>query len=226
MAKKLDPEQSSLLTPVGIESEALVNTAPSMPTSNLPSFYEVSQKNLKHVVEKKQNFLYVSWANAIIELRRLYPDSRWTFTKFPDETGREIVPYYKDATGYYVEVTVYLGKEDSVGHTLLMPVTDMSNKAKMNCSSTDISNQGRRALVKCIAEYTGLGLYIYAGEDLPRDYTKEEIKSKVEEILKIGKDKGLTPQNIKDKASTLFNKPNIVVSELPMDSLEELKASL
>jgi hypothetical protein len=73
------------------------------------------------------------------------------------------VPYMKTAEGYFVEVEVII---DGVGRSQIHPVLDHRNQPINKPSSFQINTAIQRALAKAIALH-GLGLYIYAGEDLP-----------------------------------------------------------
>ena len=56
-----------------------------------------------------------------------------------------------------------------------LPVMDHRNRAIVNPDAFAVNTAMQRALVKCVALH-GLGLYLYAGEDLPDAETGEEIK--------------------------------------------------
>jgi len=116
----------------------------------------------KHI-EKKGKFSYLSWAWAWSTLKEHYPDATFKKEIFDDiATGQ--VPYMKDNDGYaYVVVTVTV---EGVAATEIMPVLNHQNKSIQNPNSFDVNTALQRTLVKAIA-FHGLGLYIYAGEDLP-----------------------------------------------------------
>jgi hypothetical protein len=133
-------------------------------------------------VEKRENLTYLSWANAWSELKSCYPSATYEIVK-NKATG---LPYFSDPeTGImiFTHVTV-----DSVTHEMWLPVMDNRNKAmklqpynyqawdsykKAYVEKTvqaatmfDINKTLMRCLVKNLAMF-GLGLYIYAGEDIP-----------------------------------------------------------
>jgi len=110
----------------------------------------------KHV-EKKGNFSYLSWAYAVAELKKRHPDALWAVTRFDG------LPYQKTELGYMVEVSVTV---NGITHSQIHPVLDGRNKPIEKPTVFDINTSIQRALVKAIALH-GLGLYIYAGEDLP-----------------------------------------------------------
>jgi hypothetical protein len=68
--------------------------------------------------------------------------------------------------GETVEVSVSVSVK-GITHTMWLPVMDNRNKSIVNPTSRDISDARMRCLVKCIAMF-GLGIYLYAGEDLPQ----------------------------------------------------------
>ena len=104
-------------------------------------------------VEKKGNLSYLSWAWAWQTLMEHYPDSSYTYcppTFLANET---------------CEVNVSVTVEGKT-HSMWLPVMDNRNKSIANPSTRDISDARMRCLVKCISMH-GLGIYLYAGEDLP-----------------------------------------------------------
>ncbi len=110
----------------------------------------------KHV-EKKGNLSYLSWAWAWQTLMEHYPDSSYEY--YPIEAYGDCP---ENATAEVsVSVTV-----KGVTHMMWLPVMDHRNKAIVFPTSRDISDARMRCLVKCIAMH-GLGIYLYAGEDLP-----------------------------------------------------------
>nr|DAR47142.1 MAG TPA: Protein of unknown function (DUF1071) [Caudoviricetes sp.] len=128
-------------------------------------------------VEKKDNLSYLSWAYAWREFKRVYPDAEYTVKK--DENGR---CYFGDEDiGYMVYTTVTAG---NLTYEMWLPVMDSKNKTMKlkpykystkygqkdvaGISMFDINKTVMRCLVKNLAMF-GLGLYIYAGEDLPED---------------------------------------------------------
>lgn len=128
-------------------------------------FVELAAVDVKKFIEKKNGFSYVSWAYAVDQLKRKHPNSTIRVLRFPEGPHGHLVPYLKTETGYFVEVEVTVD-----GNVVSEPfaVTDHRNKVIMKPSNTDINNSIQRAKVKAIAGH-GLGLYIYAGEDIPID---------------------------------------------------------
>lgn len=125
----------------------------------MSKFDDAAKVNVNEHTEKKGNLTYLSWAWAWAEFKKVYPDATYEVVKFGD--GK---PYYCDEkTGYmcYTKVTA-----DGQTHEMWLPVMDSRNKAMLQPSMFDINKTIMRCLTKNLAMF-GLGLYIYAGEDLP-----------------------------------------------------------
>ncbi|HDR4736870.1 TPA: DUF1071 domain-containing protein [Bacillus cereus] len=129
-------------------------------------FAEMAGMDVTKYLEKKNGFSYMSWAHAVEQLKRKHPDAKINVKRFPEpETGGLLVPYIRTALGYFVEVEVIV---NGVSVSEPFPVLDFRNKPIAKPTTFDINNSIQRAKVKAIAGH-GLGLYVYAGEDLPVD---------------------------------------------------------
>ena len=151
-------------------------------------FDALSSLDMNDKVEKRENLSYLSWANAWAEFKRAYPSATYRIVKDPITN----LPYFADErTGImvYTEVTV-----DDITHEMWLPVMNTSNKAmKLEpytykvydkfkkeyvertveaASMFDINKTIMRCLVKNLAMF-GLGLYIYAGEDIPEKMVED-----------------------------------------------------
>lgn len=126
-------------------------------------FVRLSRINVNDHVEKKGQFTYLSWPFAVAQLRQADPTATWEVRRF------EGLPFLRTETGYYVEVAVSV---QGVTLSQIHPVLDGKNRPIFEPTSFDINASIQRALVKAIALH-GLGLYIYAGEDLPEADTGE-----------------------------------------------------
>ena len=155
-------------------------------------FTELSQINVNDCVEKKNGLTYLSWTYAWAELKKRYPKATYKIKQF----GENQLPYiYDENTGYMVftEVTI-----NDITHSMWLPVMDSNNKAMKSQPYTydtkryknipvapatmfDINKTIMRCLVKNLAMF-GLGLYIYAGEDIPMD--NEEIIDMLSQLEK------------------------------------------
>lgn len=111
--------------------------------------------NVNDRIEKKNGLSYLSWAWAVDTLMRHDPDASWTYG--------EPMKFGKDTWMVSCSVTAF-GKT----MTAQLPVMDHRNKAISDPDSFAFNTAMQRCLVKAIALH-GLGLYIYAGEDVPKE---------------------------------------------------------
>ena len=129
-----------------------------MSNTKQSTFDKLFKTDVSKYVKKKGKFNYLSWCFAVQELKRVCPAARWGVTKSEDGS-----PFFQTACGYFVEVWVDV---DGVSLSQVHPVLDNRNQPIENPNSFHINTSLQRALAKCIALH-GLGLYIFAGEDLP-----------------------------------------------------------
>ena len=118
----------------------------------MTSYNELRKINVNEHTEKKGQLTYLSWAWAVDTLLQHDPSAVW---EFPEPK------YFGDTVMVFCNVTAF-------GKTMKMqlPVMDNRNQAISNPDARKISDATMRCLAKCIACF-GIGLYIYAGEDLP-----------------------------------------------------------
>jgi hypothetical protein len=128
-----------------------------------------SDKEYKNHTEEKQagkiTLTYLSWAWAWNFVKKHYPSAKFTKHLFEvsSDDATYTIPYLVDKTGYaYVQVTVSIDSEEV---TEVFPVLNYANKPVQKPNSFDVNTAHQRCLVKCLA-YMGLGLDLYAGEDL------------------------------------------------------------
>lgn len=141
------------------------------------TFKELNAVNANKLTEKKGKFTYLSWAHAWAELKKIYPAS--TFEKHEYDHCGIPLPYMKDSFGNtYVKVSVTV---EGVTLSETMPVLNHSNKSINDPNSFDVNTQLQRCLAKAIAMH-GLGLYIYAGEDLPDSNTVGQVPDNAPDI--------------------------------------------
>jgi hypothetical protein len=137
--------------------------------------------------ERKGKFNYLSWAYAVQELKRACPTARWGVTKAEDGS-----PFFVTQCGYFVDVWVEV---DGVSLSQIHPVLDHRNQPIEQPNAFQINTSLQRALAKAIALH-GLGLYIFAGEDLPEP---EALSTKqIDEITGLADDSGLDSKVIND----------------------------
>lgn len=118
-------------------------------------------------VEQKNGLSYLSWAWAWTKLKKLYPGSFYTVYE-----NAEGLFYHTDGKTCWVKTGVTLVDEDgkALEHIEFLPVMDFKNRSipVESVTSFDVNKAIQRSLTKAVARH-GLGLYIYAGEDLPED---------------------------------------------------------
>lgn len=120
-------------------------------------FTKLNQINVSEHIEKKGQFSYLSWPFAVAQLRQADPAATWQVIRFDG------LPYQKTDVGYFVEVAVTV---QGITLSQVHPLLDSKNKPIEMPNSFDVNTSIQRCLVKAIALH-GLGLYLYAGEDLP-----------------------------------------------------------
>ena len=121
------------------------------------TFARLAGLNVNDHIEKKNGFSYLSWPYAVAQLRKADPTASWLVQRFDG------LPYLKTEVGYFVEVSVCV---DGLTLSQIHPVLYHRNRTIEAPTAFDINTSIQRALVKAIALH-GLGLYVYAGEDLP-----------------------------------------------------------
>jgi hypothetical protein len=134
-------------------------------------FTELSKIDVSNNLEKKGKFNYLSWAYAVKALREYDPTATWEVLRFDG------LPYLKTELGYFVEVNVTV-KGITLGQ--IHPVLNNQNRPIQTPNSFDINTSIQRCLVKAIALH-GLGIWVYAGEDLPMEEAPKPLT--VEEVV-------------------------------------------
>lgn len=156
----------------------------------MTTFEKLSAINVNDRIEKKDGLTYLSWAWAWSEVKKAFPSTTY---KIGETT-------YDEVLGFMCHTSVTIE-----GETLDMwlPVMDSKNKSMKKYSyeyetrygvktveaatSFDINKTIMRCLVKNLAMF-GLGIYIYAGEDLPESETAAPVKKKEPELLELVRD--------------------------------------
>lgn len=130
---------------------------------NQKSVFEVLNAiNVNEHTEKKNNLTYLSWAWAWAEVKKHYPDAYYTIYE-----NRDGLNYHTDGRTCWVKTGVTI---NGLEHIEYLPVMDFRNASISydKVTSFDVNKAIQRSLTKAVARH-GLGLYIYAGEDLPED---------------------------------------------------------
>lgn len=144
-------------------------------------FYELSQVDVSEHIEKKNGLSYLSWAWAWSELKTRFPLS---YNKtYEHEDGSQL---WLDPVGAHVKTSVTIVWEEEDGlhefeSIMTLPVMDMRNKSipAESIDSMALNKTIQRCMTKCIA-MLGLGVCIYAGQDLP----EESVEVKAEKAAK------------------------------------------
>ena len=132
-------------------------------------FSALNNINVNGKTEQKNGLTYLSWAWAWGEVKKMFPDA--TYTIYENADG---LFYHTDGKTCWVKTGVTV---NGIEHIEYLPVMDFRNKSITvdNVTSFDVNKAIQRSLTKAVARH-GLGLYIYAGEDLPEAEQPEETK--------------------------------------------------
>lgn len=131
-------------------------------------FTELNSVDVSKYVEKKNGLTYLSWAWAWGEIKKRYPDANYKI--YENQSGWN---YFTDGHTGWVKTGVVV---NGIEHIEYLPIMDYKNKSitAENITSFDVNKAIQRSLTKAVARH-GLGLYIYAGEDLPEANNELEI---------------------------------------------------
>ncbi len=120
-------------------------------------FATLNQVNISEHLEKKGPYSYLSWVHAVTKLREFDETATWEVKRFDG------LPFLQTEIGFFVEVAVTV---QGITLSQVHPVLDGKNRPILSPTPFDINTSIQRALVKAIGLH-GLGLSVYAGEDLP-----------------------------------------------------------
>ena len=131
-------------------------------------FEKLNAVNVNDKTEQKNGLTYLSWAWAWGELKKACPDA--TYTVYENANGWN---YHTDGRTAWVKTGV---TADGIEHIEYLPIMDYRNRSipLEAITSFDVNKAIQSSLTKAVARH-GLGLYIYAGEDLPE--SKEEAEA-------------------------------------------------
>ena len=138
--------------------------------TNKSVFETLNAINVNGKTEKKNGLTYLAWAFAWGEVKKHYPDA--TYTIYERETDYGLVNYFTDGMTCWVKTGVTI---NGLEHIEYLPVMDFKNQSipLEKVKSFDVNKAIQRSLTKAVARH-GLGLYIYAGEDLPEEEKAQE----------------------------------------------------
>ena len=131
-------------------------------------FAVLNSINVNEHTELKNNLTYLSWAWAWAEVKKNYPDAFYTIYENKDGMN-----YHTDGRTCWVKTGMTI---NGLEHIEYLPVMDYRNASipLERVTSTDVNKAIQRSLTKAAARH-GLGLYIYAGEDLPEDEKEKKV---------------------------------------------------
>lgn len=131
-------------------------------------------------IEKKNGLSYLSWAWAWQIVKKHFPDASYTIYE-----NKDGLLYHTDGKTAWVKTGVTIG---GLEHIEYLPVMDYRNASipVEKLTSFDVNKAVQRSLTKACARH-GLGLYIYAGEDLPSEGVSapKEVKLTKEEEMNL-----------------------------------------
>lgn len=180
-----------------------------MSTDN--KFIQLAAIDVSKKIEKKNGLSYLSWAYAVDTLLRHDAGATWSYGE-PVKWGETVM----------VSCTVAaFGKS----MTAQLPVMDHRNKAIPNPDAFQVNVAMQRALAKAIALH-GIGLYIYAGEDLPPAETESGVKAK-EAASNAVPAAGITPEQLSELAALslaaeMHVKIDAALKKVGLDNIEKL----
>lgn len=132
--------------------------------------HELLKVNVSKFTEKKQGLTYLSWSHAWAHALRADPAANFHVHTFEGK------PYMNvNGTGM-VWVGVTMG---GITRTCWLPIMDHRNKVMADPDAFQVNTAIMRCLTKCLGMF-GLGLNIYAGEDLPLEFDEDEEKPKAQ----------------------------------------------
>jgi hypothetical protein len=125
-------------------------------------FNELRKIDVGNKIEKKNGLSYLSWAWAVDTLLLHDPTATWEYK--PHQMWGETVMVFCEVKAF------------GVSRMAQLPVMDNRNKAISNPDAFAVNTAMQRCLAKAIALH-GIGLYIYAGEDLPSEEKVDELEA-------------------------------------------------
>lgn len=145
-------------------------------------FETLNAINVNGKTEKKNGLTYLSWAFAWGEVKKNYPNA--TYTIYESANGMN---YHTDGRTAWVKTGVTI---EGIEYIEYLPVMDYRNQSITidKLTSFNVNTAIQRSLTKACARH-GLGLYIYAGEDLPEE--EQAAKPKGNAVIKAKDDDGL-----------------------------------
>lgn len=175
-------------------------------------FVALNNINVNDKTEKKNGLTYLSWAYAWGEIKKLFPNAQRKV--YEREDG---VNYFTDGKTAWVKTSVTI---NDIEHIDYLPIMDTRNRSipLENITSFDVNKTIQRSITKACALH-GLGLYIYAGEDLPVEPVfVAPTPEQLQELEEVG--------GSLDKCATYYKKPADQVTSKEVQALIDRKKKL
>jgi hypothetical protein len=130
-------------------------------------FIRLNDIDVSKKVEKKNGLNYLSWAWSWTELKKIHPNANYKIYETVDGCF-----YWTDGKTCWVKTSVTVNELE---HIEYLPIMNYKNKSipLADVTSFDVNTSIQRSLTKAAARH-GLGLYVYAGEDLPNQTKDDE----------------------------------------------------
>lgn len=195
-------------------------------------FQTLNAINVNDKVEKKNNLTYLAWAYAWGEVKKNYPDA--TYTIYENAQGWN---YHTDGRTCWVKTGVTIGGQECIEY---LPVMNHANKSipLEQVTSFDVNKAIQRSLTKACARH-GLGLYIYAGEDLPEEEAavkraeqeagakpKTKKEQMYEDTVQDALDEIKQCNTVEDLKNTYKHYPMLIAEKRFIDALSERKKEI
>ena len=179
-------------------------------------FGTLAAVNCNEHIEKKNNgkveLSYLSWAWAWHYIKSRYPNAYYTIYERQDG-----VPYWTDGRTAWVKTGVTI---EGMEHIEYLPIMDYRNVSipLEKITSMDMNKAIQRSLTKAAARH-GLGLYIYAGEDIPLS------EAEAKELEKEQASQGTQPAGTQRRTNRTVSTPAPAPAPAPQDDLAKIAAA-
>lgn len=183
-----------------------------MTTKSKSVFDTLHAVNVNDEKKSKGGMAYVPWTAAVEHLLKNYPSATWQVKEREDGA-----PFFKTELGVFVKVGVTV---DGIERVQVHPVLDGRNKPIDTPNSFDVNRAIQRCLAKAIALH-GLGLYVYAGEDLPEMEIVMATDSQLSTFTDLCAATGSEPATVLNYACSAVLKMPVV----PFEQLTEQQAN-
>lgn len=179
-------------------------------------FGTLAAVNCNEHIEKKNNgkveLSYLSWAWAWHYIKSRYPNAYYTIYERQDG-----VPYWTDGRTAWVKTGVTI---EGMEHIEYLPIMDYRNLSipLEKITSMDMNKAIQRSLTKAAARH-GLGLYIYAGEDIPLS------EAEAKELEKEQAAQGTQPAGTQRRTNRTVSTPAPAPAPAPQEDLAKIAAA-